>query len=172
MKYNSTLLNKIFNTSNNTTNNNNNNNSNNNINSTINIINSTSSNNDSIKVSPPTTSNPTMAAVINNTPISNSMIPSTRFTDEYEMKDELGKWVFATLFFFVFLFTFSISSSFFLFLSLLSFDYFPIYLIDDMNKCKNYWLPLLSPVFASREKRIFVARGLLNNNVAFSLSSD
>lgn len=92
MKYNSTLLNKIFNTSNNTTNNNN---SNNNINSTINIINSTSSNNDSIKVSPPTTSNPTMAAVINNTPISNSMIPSTRFTDEYEMKDELGKGAFS-----------------------------------------------------------------------------
>jgi hypothetical protein len=32
-----------------------------------------------------------MAAVINNTPISNSIVTSTRFTDEYDLKEELGK---------------------------------------------------------------------------------
>lgn len=96
MKYNSTLFNKLFNTSNNTTttNNNNNNNNNNNTNSTINI-NNTSNNNDNIKVSPPTTSNLNMAAVINNIPISNPMVLSTRFTDEYDLKEELGKGAFS-----------------------------------------------------------------------------
>jgi hypothetical protein len=75
MKYNSTLLNKLFNTNHNNNNNNN-------------IINTTTNN---IKASPPTTSNNNMAAVINNTPISNSIATSTRFTDEYDLKEELGK---------------------------------------------------------------------------------
>jgi len=84
MKYNSTLFNKLFNTSNN---NNNNNNNHINTNNSINTI----TNNHNIKVSPPTTSNINMAAVINNTPISNSIVTSTRFTDEYDLKEELGK---------------------------------------------------------------------------------
>jgi hypothetical protein len=82
MKYNSTLFNKLFNT-------NNNNNNNNHINTNNNI--STNNNNNNIKVSPSTTSNINMAAVINNTPISNSIVTSTRFTDEYDLKEELGK---------------------------------------------------------------------------------
>lgn len=37
-----------------------------------------------------------MAAVISNTPaLSNSMVPTTRFTDEYDMKEELGKGAFS-----------------------------------------------------------------------------
>jgi hypothetical protein len=82
MKYNSTLFNKLFNT-------NNNNNNNNHINTNNNI--STNNNNNNIKVSPSTTSNINMAAVLNNTPISNSIVTSTRFTDEYDLKEELGK---------------------------------------------------------------------------------
>jgi len=81
MKYNSTLFNKLFNT--------NNNNNNNHINTNNNI--STNNNNNNIKVSPSTTSNINMAAVINNTLISNSIVTSTRFTDEYDLKEELGK---------------------------------------------------------------------------------
>jgi hypothetical protein len=85
MKYNSTLFNKLFNTSNNNNNNNNNShhtNTNNNINN---------NNNNNIKVSSPITSNINMAAVINNTPVSNSIVTSTRFTDEYDLKEEIGK---------------------------------------------------------------------------------
>jgi predicted Ser/Thr protein kinase len=88
MKYNSTLFSKLFNTSNN---NNNNNNNHINTNNSINTI----TNNHHIKVSPPTTSNINMAAVINNTPISNSIVTSTRFTDEYDLKEELGKGAFS-----------------------------------------------------------------------------
>ncbi|CAF4036923.1 unnamed protein product [Rotaria sp. Silwood2] len=36
-----------------------------------------------------------MAAVLNNTPISNSIVTSTRFTDEYDLKEELGKGAFS-----------------------------------------------------------------------------
>ncbi len=76
MKYNSTLFNKIFNTINNNTSNNNNDN--------------TKDNN--IKISPPTSAPIIdMAAVTNNTPISNSIVTSTRFTDEYDLKEEIGK---------------------------------------------------------------------------------
>ena len=95
MKYNSTLLNKFLNTINHNTstnsNNNNNNNSNNHINT--NTDNSSSSNkNSNIKVSPPTTTSIiNMAAVVNNIPISNSVVTSTRFTDEFDLKEELGK---------------------------------------------------------------------------------
>jgi hypothetical protein len=88
MKYNSTLFNKIFNTSSN------NNNNNNHIN-TNNSINNNKTNNKNIKVSPPATSNINMAAVINNTPISNSIVTTTRFTDEYDLKEELGKGAFS-----------------------------------------------------------------------------
>ena len=94
MKYNNTLFNKIFNTINNNTSNNNNNNNNNNDHININTSNSTTNNNkNDIKVSPPTTTSiNNMAAVINNTPISNSIVAtSTRFTDEYDLKEELGK---------------------------------------------------------------------------------
>lgn len=79
MKYNSALLNKFFNNINNT--------------------NDNTKKDKDIKVSPPTTttttsstsSNINMAAVTNNTPISNSLVTSTRFTDEYDLKEELGK---------------------------------------------------------------------------------
>ena len=79
MKYNNTLFNKFFNTINNNTNNTTNNN---NTKKDINI-----------KVSPPTTNSITnMATVTNNTPISNSPLATcTRFTDEYDLKEELGK---------------------------------------------------------------------------------
>ncbi|CAF1327529.1 unnamed protein product [Rotaria magnacalcarata] len=36
-----------------------------------------------------------MAAVTNNTPVSNSIATSTRFTDEYDLKEELGKGAFS-----------------------------------------------------------------------------
>ncbi|CAF3896745.1 unnamed protein product [Rotaria sp. Silwood2] len=36
-----------------------------------------------------------MAAVTNNTPIPNSVVTSTRFTDEYDLKEELGKGAFS-----------------------------------------------------------------------------
>ncbi|CAF1053917.1 unnamed protein product [Rotaria sp. Silwood1] len=36
-----------------------------------------------------------MAAVTNNIPISNSVVTSTRFTDEYDLKEELGKGAFS-----------------------------------------------------------------------------
>ena len=76
MKYNSVLFNKFFNTINHNTSNNNNN----------------TKKDNKIKVSPPTTTPiVNMAAVTNNTPISNSIITSTRFTDEYDLKEELGK---------------------------------------------------------------------------------
>jgi hypothetical protein len=78
MKYNSVLFNKIFNTINNNTSNNNDDNT---------------KKDNNIKVSPPTTTttNINMAAVTNNTPVSNSIVTSTRFTDEYDLKEELGK---------------------------------------------------------------------------------
>ena len=103
MKYNSTLFNKLFNTTNN-------NNNNNQINTNSSIINN---NNNNIKVSPSststsstttTTSNTTnMAAAIVNTPISNALATSTRFTDEYDLKEDLGKWVIYRLFYLSFL---------------------------------------------------------------------
>jgi len=77
MKYNSALLSKFFNNINNT--------------------NDSIKKDKNIKVSPPTTtttstsSTTSMAAVNNNTPISNSLVTSTRFTDEYDLKEELGK---------------------------------------------------------------------------------
>jgi hypothetical protein len=83
MKYNSTLFNKLFNTTNN--------NNNNQINTNSSIINNNNNNNNNIKVSPSTTSNTNMATAINNTPISNALATSTRFTDEYDLKEELGK---------------------------------------------------------------------------------
>lgn len=80
MKYNSTLFNKFLNT----INNNNNNLSNSN--------NKNSKKDNNITVLPPTTTTITnMAAVTNNTPVSNSIATSTRFTDEYDLKEELGK---------------------------------------------------------------------------------
>ncbi|CAM4796676.1 unnamed protein product [Rotaria magnacalcarata] len=36
-----------------------------------------------------------MAAVLNSTPVSNSIVISTRFTDEYDLKEELGKGAFS-----------------------------------------------------------------------------
>ncbi|CAF0847884.1 unnamed protein product [Rotaria sordida] len=36
-----------------------------------------------------------MAAVLNNTPISNPIVTSTRFTDEFDLKEELGKGAFS-----------------------------------------------------------------------------
>ena len=81
MKYNSNLLNKLFNPINqpHTATNNNNNNG---------IVNL-----DLTKVLPSnTTSTVNMAAVINNTPVvSNSIVTTTRFTDEYDLKEEIGK---------------------------------------------------------------------------------
>ena len=47
-------------------------------------------NNNNIKVSPQTTSNINMATVINNTPVSNATV-KTRFTDEFDLKEEIGK---------------------------------------------------------------------------------
>jgi hypothetical protein len=77
MKYNSALFNKFFNTINNNTSSNNNDNT---------------KKDNNIKVSPPTTTPIiNMAAVTNNIPISNSIVTSTRFTDEYDLKEELGK---------------------------------------------------------------------------------
>jgi hypothetical protein len=76
MKYNSTLFNKLFNTTNN-----------NQINTNSSIIN----NNNNIKVSPSTTSNTNMATALTNIPLSNPLATSTRFTDEYDLKEELGK---------------------------------------------------------------------------------
>jgi hypothetical protein len=87
MKYNSTLFNKLFNTTNN--------NNNNQINTNSSIINNNNNNNNNIKVSPSTTSNTNMATAINNTPISNALATSTRFTDEYDLKEELGKGAFS-----------------------------------------------------------------------------
>lgn len=88
MKYNSSLFNKFLNTINQNTNNNNN--------TQQHLINSNTSDNsqpvDQSKVSPsPTASSVNMAAVINNTPVSSSLVTCTRFTDEYDMKEELGK---------------------------------------------------------------------------------
>jgi calcium/calmodulin-dependent protein kinase (CaM kinase) II len=87
MKYNSTLFNKLFNTTNN--------NNNNQINTNSSIINNNNNNNNNIKVSPSTTSNTNMATAINNTPISTAIVTSTRFTDEYDLKEELGKGAFS-----------------------------------------------------------------------------
>ena len=80
MKYNSTLLNKLFNQPHTATNNNNNNNH-----GIVNL--------DLTKVSPFNTTSSTvnMAAVINNTPVANSIVTTTRFTDEYDLKEEIGK---------------------------------------------------------------------------------
>jgi calcium/calmodulin-dependent protein kinase (CaM kinase) II len=80
MKYNSTLFNKLFNTTNN-----------NQINTNSSIIN----NNNNIKVSPSTTSNTNMATALTNIPLSNPLATSTRFTDEYDLKEELGKGAFS-----------------------------------------------------------------------------
>jgi hypothetical protein len=79
MKYNSTLFNKFLTTiNNNTTNNDNSNN--------------TTKKDNNTKAAPPTTIPIiNMAAVTNNIPISNSLVTTTRFTDEYDLKEELGK---------------------------------------------------------------------------------
>ncbi|CAF1083660.1 unnamed protein product [Adineta ricciae] len=102
MKYNNTLFNKFLNTINNNTNNNSNNNNNNSNNNnannhiTVNTDSSTKDKPSDIKVVPPPTSSITnMAAVINNTPVSSSIVTSTRFTDEYDLKEELGKGAFS-----------------------------------------------------------------------------
>ena len=93
MKYNSALFNKFLSTiSNNSANNNTNNNNNNKNNNTTSTTTTTTTTDNSIKVSPPTTTSIIdMAAVTNITPISNSLVTTTRFTDEYDLKEELGK---------------------------------------------------------------------------------
>jgi hypothetical protein len=80
MKYNSILFNKFLSTINNTAN------------KTQTKTNDITNEDKSIKVSPPTTaSSHNMAAVTNSIPLPNTMVTSTRFTDEYDLKEELGK---------------------------------------------------------------------------------
>ena len=82
MKYNSVLFNKFLNTVHNNTNTNNKDRAN------IEII----TEDNQSKILPILNSSlNNMAAIANNIPLANLMATTTRFTDEYEMKEELGK---------------------------------------------------------------------------------